>query len=751
MGSQWSKRCFAGLFHGLLPLIQSVFRHVAVVFLVYGLSCSAQEALQGGRSVLIQPGDSVETMVEKAAMVRPSHRQVNWQELEFTAFIHFGVNTFTGRGWGTGEESPDLFAPTDFDANQWIDVFKAAGMKGVVLTCKHHDGLCLWPTATTEHSIKNSAWRGGKGDVVKEVAEACRKAGLAFGVYLSPWDRNTTEFGKPGYNKIFQQQVRELLTNYGEVYDVWFDGAHAPKDNPEIFDWSGHFRLVRELQPGAVISVMGPDVRWCGNEGGGTRKSNWNVVGIQSTDPLPAEKSQETTEAIIKGVDPRAKDIGSRERLAKAKQLIWLPAVSNTSIRPRWFYHEGGNSRQRSLHELLDLYYRTVGGNTQLLLNVPPDKRGLIHETDAHLLREMGKILRQTFDTNLADGATVVASNTRGKSVPQNMLDGNTKTFWTTDEGVSEATIEFELTEPKTFNVIMLQEHIRSGQRIETFAVEVKEGDVWKTVADGTTVGYKRLLRCDDVTAQHVRVSITGSRLSPTLANFGLFYAPKVLAVPEVGRDRDGRVTLSAEPGIAIHYTTDGSVPTSGSARYRQPFDFKQGGQIRAVSIPDNSFYDPGLPAEHSQEFGITKSKWKVLSVDGKTNLCKQANTLKRAIDDDIKTFLSFRKVGNRKYPHEIVIDLGETLVAKGFIYTPRQSGKGNEIIETYEVYLSDSPDQWGPAVAAGRFDNVINNPIPQVIRFDAAATGRYLKFVAPESPSEMKSATIAELGLIVK
>ncbi len=733
--------------------MNTTFRFLTVIVLGCIVSSCAKEdhpQNSSGHSVIIEPGDSIETIIDKAAMVRPSERQVQWQELEFTAFIHFGVNTFTGRGWGTGEEHPDQFAPTDFDANQWIDVFKTAGMKGVVLTAKHHDGLCLWPTATTEHSIKNSAWRDGEGDIVKEVSEACRKAGLAFGVYLSPWDRNTKEFGKPGYNEIFQQQLRELLTNYGEVFDVWFDGAHAPTDQPEIFDWSAHFRLIRELQPGAVISVMGPDVRWCGNEGGGTRTTNWNVVGIKSTDPLPAEKSQETTEAIINGVDPKAKDIGSRERLAEAKQLIWLPAVTNTSIRPRWFYHEREDSRQRSLHDLIDLYFRTVGGNTQLLLNVPPDKRGLIHEKDAHLLIEMGKVLKQTFDSNLASGAKVVASNSYKKNTPKNVLDGSSKTFWTTDAGVEIATIEFELPEAKTFNVIMLQEHIRSGQRIEAFSIEVKEGGVWKKIAEATTIGYKRLLRCEDVTAQHVRVVIEQSRQSPRLTNFGLYEEPKVLAAPEIKRNKDGFITLSAESGITIHYTTNGSDPTVETTRYEKPFALKQGGLIRALSVPDESFYDPRLPAESSKEFGITKSKWKIYSLDAKTDLNQQENTVVRAIDDDINTFLRFHNIGRKTFPLEIVIDLGENLTTKGFIYTPRQSGKGNEIIEIYEVYISNAPDHWGKAVSKGRFDNVINNPIPQVIKFDKEVTGRYLKFVVPDSPSEMRSASIAEIDVLV-
>ncbi|NQT36647.1 MAG: alpha-L-fucosidase [Planctomycetes bacterium] len=516
---------------------------VSLGLLIFSTSALAQS------SVMIEPGDSIEQIVVKAARVRPADRQVAWQELEFTAFIHFGMNTFTDREWGTGEETPDQFAPTAFDARQWTRAFKAAGMKGVVLTAKHHDGFCLWQTDTTKHSIKHSPWRDGKGDVVRDVSEACRAEGLAFGVYLSPWDRNTKEFGKPGYNKIFQQQLRELLTNYGPVVDVWFDGAHAPRDRPEIFDWSGHYRLIRQLQPGACVSVMGPDVRWCGNEGGHTRPAEWNVVPIDSTDPRPAETSQETTEAIIMRFKDQAADLGSRDVLRSAKQLMWRPAMTNTSIRPGWFYHASQDARVRSLDNLLNIYYGSVGGNTQFLLNIPPDRRGLIHENDVQRLAELGRVLRATFATNLAEDAAVKASAVRGGDSshgPDKTIDGKKDTYWTTDEGTTEAVLEYDLGQARSFNVAMLGEYITVGQRIEAFSLEAWQDGQWREFARATAVGYKRLLRFDEVTAQRVRLRIIQSRLCPTLSGFGLFHTPVVPASPQIRRDKAGTVTITA-------------------------------------------------------------------------------------------------------------------------------------------------------------------------------------------------------------
>ena len=434
----------------------------------------------------------MDDIAAQAAAVRPSRQQIAWQELEFIAFAHFGMNTFTDREWGEGKEDPKQFNPTDFDARQWAVVLHEAGVKLLILTAKHHDGFCLWPSKYTEHCVRNSPWREGKGDVVREVANACRAAGLKFGFYLSPWDRHEPSYGdSPKYNEHFKNQLRELLTQYGPVSEVWFDGACAegPNGKRQVYDWDGYWKLIRELQPKAVISIVGPDVRWCGNEAGTSRESEWSVV------PLPAGGYTQ--------FDCTAADLGSRDALAKAvandAKLVWYPAQVDTSIRPGWFYHASDDDKVRSLDDLLNVYYGAVGGNAQLLLNVPPDRRGRIHENDVKRLHELGDVLRATFAVNLADRAKTTSPS---------------------------ATIrEYDLGEAKTFNVVMLQERIAQGQRVEEFHIDVWTDGDWKEIAHATTIGYKRLLRIPETTTTKVRVRITRSRLSPSLSAFGLFHA----------------------------------------------------------------------------------------------------------------------------------------------------------------------------------------------------------------------------------
>lgn len=470
--------------------------------------------------VRLEPEDTMEETVRKAASVRPSRRQLSWQELEFYAFVHFGVNTFTDREWGDGAEDPKLFNPTGFNAGQWVDAARAAGMRMIILTCKHHDGFCLWPSRYTEHSVKNSPWRGGNGDVVREVADACREGGLKFGVYLSPWDRHERTYGdSPVYNAYFRNQLTELLTGYGPVATVWFDGAcgEGPNGKRQVYDWQSYYALIRKLQPNATIHIRGPDVRWCGNEAGRTRKSEWSVI------PLPEPPARHAW------TDKRGSDLGSRARLRGARYLVWYPAEVNTSIRPGWFYHASQDHKVKSLAHLLDIYYGSAGGNATFLLNVPPDRRGLFHENDVKRLAELGAVLRTSFGTNLARGAAAAASAERGPDGAHSAakaVDGRKTTYWATDDGVTAATLTLDLGEARTFNCAMLQEHIRAGQRIESFVLEARGAGGWKKLAEATVVGYKRLLRFPEVTARHVRVRILESRLCPTLQNVALYRTP---------------------------------------------------------------------------------------------------------------------------------------------------------------------------------------------------------------------------------
>ncbi|NOY80475.1 MAG: alpha-L-fucosidase [Kiritimatiellaeota bacterium] len=430
----------------------------------------------------------------------PTPRQITWQELEFIAFAHFGINTFTDREWGKGTEAPSIFNPTEFDADQWARVLEDAGIRLLILTAKHHDGFCLWPSRYTEHCVKNSPWRNGRGDVVREVSDACRRHGIKFGVYLSPWDRNNPNYGNsPVYNQYFVNQLRELLGNYGEISEVWFDGAcgEGPNGKRQVYDWAAYYRVVRKLQPKAVIAICGPDVRWVGNESGVARETEWSVQ--------PANRTFH----------------------GKDKDLVWWPAECDVSIRPGWFYHAAQDDNVKSLKQLLDIYYKSVGRNSVLLLNIPPDRRGLFHENDVGRLRELRNVLDRTFRTDLAAGVRASANSAANAHPADAAVDGRNATWWEPAGDDLPATLDLDLGEPRTFNCILLQEYIPKGQRVEAFSVLVATADGWRELAAGTTIGHKRLMPVKpDVTAAKVRIEIRKSRGAPLLRRIGLFKAP---------------------------------------------------------------------------------------------------------------------------------------------------------------------------------------------------------------------------------
>jgi len=454
----------------------------------------------------------------------PSPRQLRWHEMEFYGFLHFTVNTFTDREWGNGDEDPNLFNPSAFDADAIMEALKAGGMTGAILTCKHHDGFCLWPTRTTEHSVRNSSWRGGKGDVVKELSEAALRHALKFGVYLSPWDRNHPQYGKPEYIQVYRDQLRELLTGYGPIFEVWHDGANGGDgyyggarerrtiDKRTYYDWPNTWELVRSLQPDAVIfSDVGPDIRWVGNERGYAGDPCWETYDPVGEDGGLA--SPGNVKAAESGTGTRH---GSR----------WLPPECDVSIRPGWFWHERENTRVKTLEQLMSLYYRSVGRGGSLLLNVPPDRRGLLHENDAKSLAAFGGRVRSTFATNLAAHAKVMASNVRGRNKAfdaRNLLDGDRHSYWSTDDPVTSAEVVFDLPRPVTFNVIRVREYIALGQRVDAFAIEANGS----TIAEGTSIGSCRLIRLEkDVTASGIRLRITRAAACPAVSEFGLFAEP---------------------------------------------------------------------------------------------------------------------------------------------------------------------------------------------------------------------------------
>ncbi|HOT00452.1 MAG TPA: alpha-L-fucosidase [Acidobacteriota bacterium] len=479
---------------------------------------------------LIPPGVAEADVVGQAARIAPTPVQLAWQEREFIAFAHFGMNTFTDVEWGTGREDPARFNPTDFDARQWARVLRDTGMRLLILTAKHHDGFCLWPTDTTTHSVRSSPWRGGRGDVVGEVAAACREAGLAFGIYVSPWDRHEPSYGdSPRYNAFFRAQLRELLSRYGEIAEVWFDGAcgEGPDGRRQTYDWPSYYAVVRELQPQAVIFGMGPDVRWVGTETGVGRETEWSVIPDRlDLGRLAGATAHPVDAAFIPG-DLTDADLGSRARLRTAASLLWYPAEADVSIRPGWFFHPAENSRVKTPAELLDIYFSSVGRNAVLLVNVPPDRRGRIHDADIRSLHRLRRLLDDTFRDNRLAGAFASAPAAPGHGAA-NVLDADPATYWSPSEDATSTVLEFELTEARTFDVAMVREHIRLGQRVEAFRLEWRnDRGAWREFARGATVGYQRLLRFAPVRARTVRLVIESSRARPAISAVGLFTLAK--------------------------------------------------------------------------------------------------------------------------------------------------------------------------------------------------------------------------------
>ena len=449
------------------------------------------------------------------ANVRPSPRQLQWQSTEFYAFIHFGTNTFTDREWGDGTEPATTFNPTDLDVNQWLTGIKDAGMRGVILTAKHHDGFCLWPTKYTDYSVKASPWRGGKGDLVAEVAKAARRLGLKFGVYLSPWDRHESSYGTGReYDDFYVGQLTELLTGYGEVFSVWLDGANGegPSGKRQVYDWDRYYQVVRSLQPNAVINVSGPDVRWCGNEAGDTRDNEWSVVpaGLRDVERI-AEKSQQIDDGeFSRKLRSDEEDLGSRAYLANAAtDPVWYPAEVNTSIRPGWFYHESEDGEVRSPAELFDIYCGSVGGNATFLLNLPPDKRGLLADADLKSLRGLGELIRDFYGRQ----ATAAGIESSAGTIPGTIGKDHEGFSWDLVSSDKDARICVSLPENTRIEAVVVGEDISRGQRIECLLVDVYDGAEWHEVASCEAVGYRRILRFGPQVAQQVRVRIPKMRL----------------------------------------------------------------------------------------------------------------------------------------------------------------------------------------------------------------------------------------------
>ena len=453
----------------------------------------------------------------------PSDRQISVQKMEFYAFIHYGINAFTNREWGDGTEDIQIFNPKKLNTDQWCESIKKAGMKGVIMTAKHHDGFCLWDTAYSAYSVMHSPY--GQ-DIVAKLAESCKKYDIKLGIYLSPWDRNHQEYGTDRYNDYFCNQLTELLTNYGEIFSVWFDGAcgEGPNGKKQSYDWERYYALIRKLQPNAGISVCGPDIRWCGNEAGRCRTSEWSVVPayLADNEKIQNESQQEDDPSFRARLTTESEELGSREILAASEDLIWYPAEVNTSIRPGWFYHESEDEQVRTLDELTSIYLQSVGGNAMFLLNLPPHPDGYLHENDVKRLAEIGHWIETSFSNNLLKYATYEASSEYGEHEVTNIkVEG---AYWQSKEEDISPWLIADAGKPITPKYLVLQEEITKGQRIESFKLSYFDDSQWKIACLGTVVGYKRICLLDNgIAAKKWKLEITSCRLGATLANFELY------------------------------------------------------------------------------------------------------------------------------------------------------------------------------------------------------------------------------------
>jgi len=643
--------------------------------------------------------------------VLPSPRQLAWHETEMYCIIHFGVDTYTDKEWGYGDEDPSLVNPVDFDAKQIVGAAKAGGFKGVVIVAKHHDGLCLWPTRTTEHNITKSPWKGGHGDMVKEYEQACQQLGMKMGLYCSPWDRNNAGYGTPAYVKTYRAQIKELYTGYGPLFMSWHDGANGGDgyyggtrelrkiDRTTYYGWDTTWGLVRKLQPGAnIFGDIGPDVRWVGNEEGHAGTTCWATYTPEAPDPgkQPANgynKYWEATEGTRNG-------------------KFWLPAECDVPLRPGWFYHETQDEQVKSPYQLLDLYYQSVGRGADLDLGLAPNRKGILDQHDVASLKGFGDLLRQIFSVNLESGASFEASNIRGGDVrsygPARLVDGDRYSYWATDDDVKQAELVVDLGKQVTFNVIRLRENIKLGQRIDSFALDAFVDGGWRLIGTGTSIGANRLVRLQqNVVTNKVKLRIVGAAASVALSDFGLFREPAHAEPPSIVRDRAGMVSVVVSgPVGSIHYTLNGSEPGLESPLYQGPFALATGGVVKARSFDENVASEVA-----TKKLGYAKAGWKVM--DGGERLAS-------AIDENEKTMATF--------PQDISVDMGSEPVIRAFTYLPRQDRRTDGIVDRYAFYISLDGKDW-EKVAEGEFSNIRANPVEQVVPLDHPIKARYFRF----------------------
>ncbi|MCL6268231.1 alpha-L-fucosidase [Flagellimonas myxillae] len=725
-------------------------------------SCqNKEEQLMATQSTIaLDDDDTNDSIVLKAAHVVPTENQYQALKNEFIAFIHFGPNTFTKKEWGNGFEDPEVFNLHELDTDQWCKSMKAAQMKMVILTVKHHDGFVLWQSRYTKHGIMSTPYQNGKGDVLKELAESCKKYGLKLGVYLSPADLfqiespeglygNLSEYsdrviprpvaGRPfanpktftfkvdDYNEYFLNQLFELLTEYGPIHEVWFDGAHPKRKGGQKYNYLAWKELISTLAPEAVVFGK-QDVRWCGNESGGTRDTEWNVVPY-STDPSLMNRFPDIT----------AEDIGSREKLYKAEYLHYQQAETNTSIREGWFYRDEDTQKVRSADDVFDIYERSVGGNSTFLLNIPPNLKGKFSPEDVAVLEEVGKRIAETYTQDLFEGA-------KG---PKNVLDDDDSSYALMNSKDNSLTIQTP--QPITINRIAIQEAINThGERIESHKIEAKIDGQWTEIAKASNIGYKRILRFPEVTSSEFRITALETRAQPALskvsAHFYRIRPPQL----QISRTLEGMLQImpkqhdfnwkphgentleNLNSKVEIRFTTDGSVPTKDSKLFTEPVPATSV-EVKAVAMDKEV-----LGSMASKRFGILKAEWKPIGSDSEA----QDHGMALAMDENPDTYWQSNSKSGKK--HYLEIDLGSSKTLTGFAYTP-QKEHAEGMIEKGSISISDNGKDW-KKVMDFEFGNLINDPKTRQHAFTSPISTKFIRIESNVIAGGHTSAAIAEL-----
>ncbi|GAA3585289.1 alpha-L-fucosidase [Snuella lapsa] len=732
-----------------------------VAFLVF-VSCNQRKGLvlNTSNTIEIKEGDTKDSIILKAAHVVPTANQYEALRNEFIAFIHFGPNTFTRMEWGNGMEDPKIFDLKTLDTDQWCEAMKSAGMKMVIITVKHHDGFVLWQSRYTKHGIMSTGFKDGKGDILKELSESCQKYGLKLGVYLSPADlyqieneeglygnlskysdrtiprpvkgrpfanKTTFTFNVDDYNEYFLNQLFELLTEYGPIHEVWFDGAHPKRKGGQKYNYLAWKELIATLAPKAVVFGK-QDIRWCGNEAGGTRDTEWNVI------PYKTDPNQMNSFADITG-----KDIGSREKLYDAKYLHYQQAETNTSIREGWFYRDEDKQKVRSADDVFDIYERSVGGNSTFLLNIPPNREGKFSPEDVKVLKEVGKRIEATYNTNLFEDA----------EGPSKVLDADVKSFELLGDSNE---ILISTNEPVTINRVVLQEAITThGERIESHALDAWIDNAWQEIAKATNVGYKRILRFQEVTSNKFRIRVTASRFVPTVSNISAHYYKTRPPQLTISRDAEGKLNIAPKKhdfgwkphgedainnlnaGYEIRYTTDGSIPTKASKLFGDS-EIVASTEVKAVAIDKEE-----MGSIASRVFGILKTDWKIVATDSDAD--KHPGTY--AFDENPNTYWQSEAKGNTHY---LTVDLGRSYNLKGFAYTP-QTKHADGMIEQGIFKVSQDGKQW-KTVEAFKFGNLINDPVRRNHYFKNTVEVRFIRIESKTIAGGKQTAAIAELDI---